>query len=85
MKERKEAGEQVDSKNIIKHKNDIFRLLANVTPSSRVKTVGDIQSDIFQFISKIKEDQPDLKNLGLRNVNIDEMLQILEGIFLGGV
>lgn len=33
MKERKEAGENVDTKNIKKHKNDVFRLLANVSPS----------------------------------------------------
>ncbi|MFO7887668.1 MAG: hypothetical protein R6U59_05055, partial [Eubacteriales bacterium] len=33
MKKRRENGEHVDSKNIKKHKNDVFRLLANVTPS----------------------------------------------------
>lgn len=34
LKERKDAGELIDSNNIKKHKNDIFRLLANITPSS---------------------------------------------------
>lgn len=83
MKERKAAGEHVDEKNIKKHKNDVFRLLTNVTPSSRIETVEEIQNDIFQFIEQIKEEKPDLKNLGIINTSLDEMLEILIDIFLG--
>jgi hypothetical protein len=82
MQERKKAGEQVDSKNIKKHKNDIFRLLANVTPSSKVETSDEIQKDISQFIELIREDKPDLKNLGIRGTNFDELMEILKSIFL---
>jgi len=83
MKERKESGEHVDSKDIKKHKNDVFRLLANVTPSSRIETAKEIQKDILQFLEQIKEDKPDLKNLGIRGTNLEEMLEILGDIFLG--
>lgn len=83
MKERKEAGELVDTKNIRKHKNDIFRLLANVSHASRIETAEEIQNDINLFIKIIKEDQPDLVNLGIRGTSLDEMLMILSGIFLG--
>ena len=82
MKERKEAGEQVDSKNIKKHKNDVFRLLANVTPSSRVETAEEIRNDIIQFIELINGDKPDLKSLGIRGTSLDELLEILGDIFL---
>ncbi len=83
MKERKVDGEQVDMKNIKKHKNDVFRLLANVSPSSRIQAVEEIQKDVIQFIEQIKADKPDLKNLGIRGTNLDEMLEILGNIFLG--
>jgi hypothetical protein len=83
MNKRKEAGEQVDTKNIKKHKNDIFRLLANVSPSSRIRPAEEIQNDVIQFIEQIKEDKPDLKNLGIRGTSLDEMLEILGDIFLG--
>jgi len=83
MKERKEAGELVDTKNIRKHKNDVFRLLANVSPASRIETAEEIQIDVNLFIEKIKEDQPDLMNLGIRGTSFVEMLMILSGIFLG--
>lgn len=82
MKERKEAGARVDAKNIKKHKNDVFRLLANVSPTSRVETAEEIQNDIMQFIGKIREDQPDLKELGIRGTSLDEMLGILGDIFM---
>lgn len=83
MKERKEAGEDIDTKNITKHKNDVFRLLANVSPTSRIEPLVKIQDDVIQFIEKIREDKPDLKNLGIRSTSFDEMLEILGDIFLG--
>jgi hypothetical protein len=82
MKERKESGERVDSKDIKKHKNDVFRLLANVIPSSRIEIAKEIQKDIIQFLEQIKDDKPDLKNLGIRGTNLEEMLEILGDIFL---
>ena len=82
MKERKEAGDQIDSKNIKKHKNDVFRLLANVTPSSRVETTEEIKNDIIQFIELIEEDKPDVKNLGIKGTNFNELMEILENIYL---
>lgn len=47
MKERKEAGEEIDTKNIKKHKNDVFRLLANASPTSRIEPLGEIQNDVI--------------------------------------
>ncbi|MDQ2087353.1 hypothetical protein RBH29_13050 [Herbivorax sp. ANBcel31] len=82
MKKRKEGGEKVDSKNIRKHKNDIFRLLYNVVSSSKVETAGGIQKDIIKFTELILKDKPDLKNLGIKGTNIDELLDLLRDIFL---
>jgi hypothetical protein len=58
---RREDGENVDMNDIRKHKNDIFRLLAYVSPTSRIECTNDIQNDVIQFIEQIKEDKPDLK------------------------
>lgn len=82
MKKRKEAGEKVDSKNIRKHKNDIFRLLSNVVPSSKVETPEEIQKDIIEFAEMIVNDKPDLKNLGIRGTDLEELLELLKDIFL---
>jgi hypothetical protein len=82
MNKRKIAGEPVDLKNIRKHKNDVFRLLANVTPSSRVETAEEIHSDISQFIELVNEDRPDLINLEIRSTSFEELMEILTNIFL---
>ncbi|MBN2882682.1 MAG: hypothetical protein JXN10_04080, partial [Clostridia bacterium] len=82
MKARKEAGEKIDSRNIKKHKNDVFRLLANVSPTAKIKASGEIQNDVSQFIQLIEEDKPDLKNLGIRGTSFNDMLELLENIFL---
>ena len=55
----------MDSKNIAKHKNDIFRLLVNVMPYKHVELDVAIKHDVGQFVDLINEDRPDLKNLGL--------------------
>ncbi len=83
MKVRKETGEEIDTKNIRKHKNDVFRLLVNVSTTSRIEPTSDIQNDVIQFIEQIKEDKPDLKNLGIRGTSFYEMLEILGDMFLG--
>jgi len=82
LKQRKEAGEQIDSKNIKKHRNDIFRLLVNVNPSTRVEIVDEIQEDLNEFIDMIHLDKPDLKNLGIKRTKFSELMEILKNCFL---
>lgn len=83
LRERREAGEFIDTKNIKKHKNDVFRLLANVSPTSRIELSSSIKNDVIQFIDEVKVDKPDIKSLGIRGTKFDEMLVILGDIFLG--
>ncbi len=82
LKQRKEAGEQIDSKNIKKHRNDIFRLLVNVNPSTRVEIVDEIKEDVNEFTDMIYLDKPDLKNLGIKRTKFTELMEILENCFL---
>ena len=82
MKEKLDRGEHVDSKDVKKHKNDVFRLLANVLPSSEVEINEEIEMDIRLFIDMIDSDRPDLKNLGIRGVSFQEMIELLENIYL---
>lgn len=83
MKERKESGEDIDSKNIKKHKNDIFRLLANISPGSRFVLSQDVENDVTHFIDLIKVDKPDLKNLGIKTTHFEELIEILGNVFIG--
>ncbi len=79
--ERKEYGENIDSRDINKHKNDIFRLVINISPSSKVYVSDEIQKDITKFLERITEERIDLKNLGIRGVSLEDILNRLKKIY----
>lgn len=80
MTNRKTAGEQIDSKNIRKHKNDIFRLSELIVPADRIKTPKGVYEDIQLFIKRMKDEPVDLKQLGIigrtKEQIIDEIAQL---------
>lgn len=78
----KENEVEVDSRKINKHKNDIFRLLVNVVPTRRLELSDKVINDVTLFIEKVKDDKPDLKNLGIMT-NFDKLVQLLQRMFLG--
>jgi hypothetical protein len=83
-KEKKERGEKITANDVNKHKNDVLRLLSNVNPNSRVKVSDGIKQDVINFCLLIKNENIDFKNLELNNITLDELLNVLEGIFLNG-
>jgi hypothetical protein len=76
--ERKENNEHIDSRDINKHKNDIFRLVINIVPSIKVSISDEIQNDITTFLKRITKESIDLKNLGIRAVSLDDILNIIK-------
>ena len=82
LSERVEAGERIDSKTVKKHKNDIFRLLINISPISRVEVQDEIHEDINQFLEKIIKDKPDLKNIEIRAVTLEELLDRIRELYV---
>ncbi len=62
---RKANGEAVDTKNIRKHKNDVCRLFAALTPRSRITLPPGIRTEVEEFIEKLSDEPVDLRALGL--------------------
>jgi hypothetical protein len=62
LTERKEAGDEVDSKAIKKHKNDVFRLYQIITPLENPPP-AQVRQDIADFIARVKDEGVDLKAL----------------------
>lgn len=77
LSNRKSAGEKIDSKDIKKHKNDVFRLAANIDKDIKVYVIGQIKQDAEQFITMVKDAPVDLKGLGIRNVIYEELIEVL--------
>ena len=75
--ERKANGEQVDSKNIKKHKNDVFRLTQLLTIDSKQELSDEIAHDMKVFLMEMEKETIDLKSLGIRGANQKARLDML--------
>lgn len=65
LTQKKAAGQAVDSKNIRKHKNDVFRLSALLTQQSRIVVGESVLADIHAFLAAMENESVDLKQLGI--------------------
>lgn len=81
LTERNRNGEHVDSKNIRKHKNDVFRLSILLTSDIRVILSAAIRSDLEKFFSTMEAETIDLKAFGIRSQSQQEILQKLKTIY----
>ena len=77
LKERKAKGESVDSKDIKKHKNDVFRLTQLITKDTKQTLSAEIKKDMKAFLVSIKNEEVDMKSLGIRGGNKDKMIEML--------
>ena len=81
LTERATRGEQIDSKTIKKHKNDVFRLYQILDPVSDPEAPGAVKKDISEFISRMRGEDVDLKSLGLRTGTRDGILVEIAGVY----
>lgn len=76
---RKESGETIDSKNIKKHKNDVFRLAVTLRDVDNVELPKGIKKDLIKFIDLMNETPQDIKaimkNMGITAVIADDLLE----------
>ena len=81
LTERAGRGEQIDSKTIKKHKNDVFRLYQILDPTSDPEAPEAVKNDIREFISRMRVEEVDLKSLGLRTGTRDGILAEIASVY----
>ncbi len=77
----KALGEHVDSKNIKKHKNDVFRLSELIDPSIKIDTPKAVYDDIQEFVQRMENEDVDIKQLGLVSRTKQKILEELKGMY----
>ena len=84
LSDRKKAGEQVDSRNIRKHKNDVFRLTELLDESQKpLSTVPKtVRKDMQVFLERMTEEEIDLKQLNIRGKTKETILKQLQAIYV---
>ena len=81
LTDRKAAGEHVDSKNIKKHKNDVFRLTELIDPTAKVVAPQGVYVDIQEFVQRMKNENVDIKQLGLVGRTKEKILEELKAMY----
>jgi hypothetical protein len=82
LSERRQSGAIIDEKDLRKHKNDVIRLYQLLSIHKRVALSETIKQDMQKFIECMKKGESiDLKNLGLKNTHLDEVLNNLNLIY----
>jgi hypothetical protein len=74
LTERAAGDQRVDSRDIRKHKNDVFRLYAIVNPEYVPSPVELIRSDMMRFIERMRTEDIDLEAMGLGQTPKDTVL-----------
>lgn len=69
LNERKALGEHVDSKNIRKHKNDVFRLAQLLMADTRQSLSPEIAEDMKRFLTAMESEDVDLRSIGVRGAD----------------
>ncbi len=80
LMQRKANGEAVDSKHIAKHKKDVLRLAAMLTPASRYELPETLRKDVQEFCEAVMQELPNadfIKSAGLGNVTGKQIVEQL--------
>lgn len=78
---RREKGDKIDSKDIKKHQNDVFRIFPLLTETSRIQLPDAVAGDMRNFLSDVSKEKLDLKPFGIMTMNLAEVLKRLEEIY----
>ena len=82
LTDRKAAGEHVDSKNIKKHKNDVFRLTELIDPAVKIMAPQGVYADIQEFVQRMQPESIELKQLGLVGRTKEQILEELKKMYI---
>jgi hypothetical protein len=77
----RERGEHVNTADITKHKNDVFRLTSAIDPDRRIDLPASVRQDVDAFLASVPLTRNDLANLGLRGYTPGELRALISGVY----
>lgn len=81
LTERSEAGEKIDSKNVKKHRSDVFRLVQLLPADASVEISETIREDLRRFIELAEADESlNLKDLKF-NMSREDATALLRSVY----
>lgn len=81
LSHKKQEGHFINSKDIRKHRNDVFRLYRIADPGNRIPLPANIVKDLELFFILISDEAIDLKSLGLGSITLDSIIIDLKRLY----
>lgn len=82
LSQRKAAGEAVDSRDVKKHRGDIFRLYGLLPPGDKVEVSAAIQRDLSAFVDAMPHEEGlNIKDFGIRQQSLEQVLATLAHVY----
>ncbi|MCL2881763.1 MAG: hypothetical protein FWF45_02565 [Coriobacteriia bacterium] len=81
LNDRKNAGQQVDSKNLRKHKNDVIRLISLVPINTRITLSPQIGEDMKRFVETLRAEEAQAPQNEDDEPRLNAVLTALEEIY----
>ena len=81
-KKRKEEGEVISTRDIVKHKNDIFRMVFMLNPDDRYSLIEKLKYDLQLFTDAVKNDIPHPEIFNINGFGRQNMQSIFDRFIL---
>lgn len=81
LSDQKSRGIHVNSRDLRKHRLDVFRLYPIVNPDTRISVPDEIYTDITDFISRMRDTEIRLRDIGISE-DKDEILNLYSKIYV---
>lgn len=83
LTKRKQAGENIDSRDIKKHRTDILRLYQLIDPRSVIELPEPVPADLAEFLNSVKQevDAQLLKSLSITGVTPESVIQAIRNAY----
>lgn len=81
LKARREAGENVDSRKVKKHKRDALRLAQLLGESEGVDLRGELKDDMLAFVKDCEVGDVNLKQIGVAGATMAQLLETMKATY----
>ena len=79
---RRAEGQNVDEKDVKKHRNDVCRLATLLKGTERPAVSAGVRDDMRRFMETYAADPVDPKALGIRGVQAQNVVDVLRDVYL---
>jgi hypothetical protein len=84
LTDRRDKGQSIDSRDIRKHRNDVFRIVPLLNVAERIKVTSAIKADIDTFLTKMPNETINLKDLGVQNRTLNSIIDLYANLYMCG-